>query len=226
MGDTAYTSGDRVGAVEAELIEEDDSYVEEEDFEAQGFADSPARKMALGGAVLLLFAVFGLVIWLLASRNGTTAAGGDRPPGQGVGPQVGAFAPDFELVNVRTNQPLKLSSLRGKPVFINFWGTWCPPCRAEMPEMQRFYDNHKNEIEVVGVSLAPRDWPEQVKTFVDQANYSWVFVHDEDQSVSMQYQAFSIPSSYFIDKDGVVRGVKVGAFLDSAEMERYLDRAR
>ena len=180
----------------------------------------------LGGSVVLLVAIFAVIVFLLSIRSaqqGTQGAGGNgvsaNMAGLDTAPRAGALAPDFSLVDVHTNQPLTLSSLRGKPVFVNFWGTWCPPCRAEMPEMQRLYDKYPGQLEMVGISMGPRDFPEQVKNFVDQYKYPWTFIHDPDYSVATAYQVAAIPSSYFIDKDGVIKAVQVGA-MDLARMER------
>ena len=204
-----------------EEVEEYDDFDEPyEDFEAApGMATSPARKAALGAAVVLLIAVFGTAIWLLGSNTGPQ--GGPAP----VGLNVGNEAPNFELVDVHTNKPVQLASLRGKPVLINFWGTWCPPCRQEMPAMQALYNKHKDEMVMVGVSMGPRDNPDLVKGFVDQANYTWTFIHDGDFGVATRYQAYSIPSSYFIDKEGIIRARHIGA-MDSTQMEGYLARTK
>lgn len=224
MSNAAYTNRSRVRVkVKAQPVEdreEVEPYDIAEDAEVaepQPNALSPGRKMALGGAVLTLFAVFGLITWLLGSRTGDTAPAT-------VGPYVGAVAPDFEFMNVRTKQNVKLSSLRGKAVFINFWGTWCPPCRQEMPEMQRFYDKYKDKIEILGVSMNGRgDDPTVVKVFVDAAKYSWTFGHDLTSSASVDYQVIGIPSSYFLDKAGIIRAVQVGP-MDLAMMEEHLKR--
>ncbi len=140
-------------------------------------------------------------------------------------PRVGAFAPDFELVDVHTNQPLKLSSLRGKPVFMNFWGTWCPPCRAEMPEMQKLHNKYRDQVQIVGVTMGPRDNPANVKEFVDAAKYDWTFIHDPDYNVATTYQVQAISSSYFIDKEGVIRAIQIGA-MGIGQMEAYLQQVR
>jgi thiol-disulfide isomerase/thioredoxin len=139
-------------------------------------------------------------------------------------PAKGAFAPDFEWEE--GGRAMSISSYRGdKPLFVNFWGTWCPPCRAEMPEMEAFYQRHRNEIEIIGVSMAPRDDPPTVFQFVQDAPYSWKFVHDATYDAATRYQVMSVPSSYFIDKNGVVKAVHVGA-MNGQQMESYLLEVR
>lgn len=194
-----------------------------------GAFSSPARAVTMVFSALLLLVVGATVMWLVSTRSpsplaSTGASSGDTS-GLAVGPRTGALAPDFELTDVHTNKPVKLSSLRGKPVFINFWGTWCPPCRAEMPEMQKLYDKYKGQVEIVSVSMGPRDDPTKVQVFVDAASYSWTFVHDPDYSVATTYQVQAIPSSYFIDKNGVIRAVQIGG-MNGGQMEQNLQQAR
>jgi thiol-disulfide isomerase/thioredoxin len=139
-------------------------------------------------------------------------------------PRVGALAPDFELTDVRSSKPLKLSSLRGKPVLVNFWGTWCPPCREEMPALEKIYEKVKGQVEFLGVSMGPRDEPMGVNQFVKLNNYTWTFIHDTDSSVSINYQVTGIPSTFFIDKNGVIRSIHVGGAA-SEDLENGLKKA-
>jgi cytochrome c biogenesis protein CcmG/thiol:disulfide interchange protein DsbE len=138
--------------------------------------------------------------------------------------RVGSLAPDFTLNDVHTNQPVSVRSLLGKPVLINFWGTWCPPCRAEMPEIQDLYARFKGEVQFVGISMGPRDEPAGVMQFIKQYKFTWTFLHDADSSVTTLYQVQGLPSTFFIDKDGVIRAIHVGGS-DSATLESNLQRA-
>ena len=202
-----------------EEVEEIDDPYEAVEVAPTHTAGSRGRTLALGAALVLLLSVFGAAIWLLSTntKQDTTSLA--------VGLNVGNIAPNFELVDVRTNQPVQLASLRGRPVLVNFWGTWCPPCRQEMPAMQGIYNKYKDDMVMVGVSMGPRDSPELVKGFVDQANYTWTFIHDANSNIAQHYQAYSIPSSYFIDKDGVIQARHVGA-MNSEMMEEYLSRTK
>ena len=91
--------------------------------------------------------------------------------------------------------------------------------------MQGLYNKYKDQMVMIGVSMAPRDNPELVKGFVEQSNYTWTFIHDNDFSVATRYQAYSIPSSYFIDKDGIIRARHIGAMTGN-QMEGYLARTQ
>jgi len=179
----------------------------------------------------VLLVVAGSVAWLLGqkAKEGPSGGLGSSPvnPGltaMGEAPKTGSLAPDFTLNDVKTNKPLKLSALRGKPVLVNFWGTWCPPCRAEMPELESLYAKYKGQTEFIGVSMGPRDEPMGVDQFVKLNKYSWTFIHDTDAAVSINYQVQGIPSTFFIDKDGVIRQIHVGG-ADAATLENGLKAA-
>jgi thiol-disulfide isomerase/thioredoxin len=208
--------------------------VDEYDGQSTTVIASPGRAAAIGVSLFLLVAIFAVAVWLLTSRNNTNQTVLSGPQSTLVGvptikgfsetaeqqaPAKGAFAPDFTWEE--GGKELSLSAYRGdKPLFINFWGTWCPPCRAEMPEMEAFYQRHRSEIEIIGVSMVPRDDPPTVFQFVQEAPYSWKFLHDGTYDVATRYQVMSVPSSYFVDKNGVVKAVHVGA-MNGQQMEAY-----
>jgi thiol-disulfide isomerase/thioredoxin/plastocyanin len=116
---------------------------------------------------------------------------------------------DFELEDLGGNLR-KLSSFQGKVVFLNFWATWCGPCRIEMPSMQRLYDKLKNEgLEIVAVDL--QESKKQVKKFMGRYNLSFTVLLDKNGEVGMIYGARSIPMTYLIDRDGYVFAGAIGA---------------
>ncbi len=139
-----------------------------------------------------------------------------------IGVNVGDRAPDFTLTDLDGNQ-LSLSDFRGKVVFINFWATWCPPCRAEMPEIEAVHQQYKTkDVVVIGVDILEAD--DKVRQFVKQGGYSWTFVIDSAGLVSADYNINAIPTSYFIDKEGIIRAVNIGAMTKRA-MEAKLAEA-
>ena len=116
---------------------------------------------------------------------------------------------DFELEDVNGNNK-KLSSYRGKLVFLNFWATWCGPCRYEMPSMQRIYHELKSEgFEIVAINL--REGKKMVKEFLDQYKLIFPVLLDKDGRVGAIYGARSIPTTYLIDRDGSIIGRVIGA---------------
>ncbi|MFC1995688.1 peroxiredoxin family protein [Chloroflexota bacterium] len=129
-------------------------------------------------------------------------------------PEVGYPAPDFTLSDLEGNR-LRLSDLRGKVVFVNFWATWCPPCRVEMPEMEMVYQEYKDkDVVVLGVDiLQPED---EVRQFVQEGGYSWTFVIDTTGEVAESYNIQTMPTSFFIDREGIIRAVNIGRMLSGA----------
>jgi thiol-disulfide isomerase/thioredoxin len=228
-----------------EYAEENDGYYEEEEYynpdeeETQevtvGLFSTPARAITVIGSFVLLVAIMSVVVWIISNkppepRNlpGTVKVPvitNPNPGGEGQAPVKGSFAPDFQWTDPKTGKAMSLSALRGKPVFINFWGTWCPPCRAEMPEMQRLYNQYGGQMEFVGVSMGPRDSASLVESFVNAAGYNWLFVQDDSYDVAIRYQVMAVPSSYFVGPDGIIKAIHVGG-MNGPQMEGYLSQVR
>ncbi|HEX9991220.1 MAG TPA: redoxin domain-containing protein [Chloroflexia bacterium] len=141
------------------------------------------------------------------------------------GARVGALAPDFTLVDALTGESVSLASLKGKPVWINFWATWCPPCRQEMPQMQQFYEKyHAQGLAIVGVNVQESD--SQVQQYVKEGAYTWTFVLDPEGTTTDRYLIGGLPSHFFIDAEGVVQAVHMGGLENmaghKAPVEEYL----
>lgn len=121
------------------------------------------------------------------------------------GLEVGQKALDFELETM-SGKTIKLSDLQGKKVFLNFWATWCPPCKKEMPEMQKFYKKHSDEVEILAVNVDGQEHSlKTVRKFINKYNYTYPIALDKELSVSSEYSAISIPTTYFIGTDGVIQ---------------------
>ncbi|MEO6458563.1 MAG: redoxin domain-containing protein [Chloroflexia bacterium] len=146
-----------------------------------------------------------------------------RPDTIGASPfklRIGAVAPDFDLSNVQTDEQVKLSALRGRPVWINFWATWCPPCKAEMPLIQEKYSKYRDRgLAVIGIDM--REDPAEVRAFTSANNFEWTFVVDSDGQVTNRYFMSGIPMHVFIDADGVIQALYVGD-LQASSMEQFL----
>ena len=131
----------------------------------------------------------------------------------------GKEAIDFTLTDLEGNK-VSLKDYRGKNVYLNFWATWCPPCRSEMPEIEKVYQQYKDKgLVVLAVDLG--EDKDTVKNFIKENNYNFKVLLDSDQSIAEQYNISAIPVSYFIDKDGKIVAKKVGA-LKEEEMQSYL----
>lgn len=127
----------------------------------------------------------------------------------GVEPQQ--LAPSFEL-NTLSGERVSLEDLRGKRIMVNFWATWCPPCKAEMPDMQTVYETYGDEdIVILGVNVTPSEKnPELVSDFVEEYQLTFPILMDEVGEVTYRYEILSYPTSYFIDSDGVIRKKVIG----------------
>ncbi|MEH7336636.1 redoxin domain-containing protein [Neobacillus drentensis] len=120
---------------------------------------------------------------------------------------IGAKAPDFELKTL-TGETVKLSNLKGKKVMLNFWATWCPPCKAEMPEMEQFYKEKDKDLVILAVNIDPQL---EVQKFVDENKITFPILLDAEDKVNETYQILSIPTTYFIDSKGIIQNKFTGA---------------
>src|SRR5690606_9146948 len=120
-----------------------------------------------------------------------------------IGTETGNQAPDFQLKQM-DGSTVSLSDFRGEIVFLNFWATWCPPCRKEMPDLQRFYEDI--DAVVLGVNLTDTEISaHQVQQFLETFQISFPVVMDTAGEVSRLYQIRPIPTTYIIDSEGIIR---------------------
>ena len=158
------------------------------------------------GAVLL---VIGLKSFGSRQRNSQNS---DSPVevkhSEGI-PKVGSLAPDFVLPTPPEGK-MALSEQRGKVVFLNFWATWCPPCRAEMPSMEVLYRKLKGkDFEMMAVSVDRSI--SVVQKFVEKHNLNFPVLHDKKMAVSRMYGVYGYPTTLLIDKTGKVAFKMIGA---------------
>ncbi len=137
------------------------------------------------------------------------------------GAQVGNLAPAFELRDL-DGETVSLSGLRGSPVMLNFWATWCPPCRAEMPYLQEIYDEWTSQgLVLLAINL--RESSSEVRGFMQSNGLSFPVLLDSTGSVGTKYNVSGIPTTFFIDKDGIIQAMRVGGFRSKEEIEGYID---
>ncbi|MFF5995601.1 TlpA disulfide reductase family protein [Lysinibacillus sp. KU-BSD001] len=131
------------------------------------------------------------------------------------------YAKDFTLPNLQ-GEEVNLSDYKGQIVILNFWATWCPPCKEEMPHMQSFYEK-QDDIEIVAVNLTSMDVGlDKVKQFVDAYGLTFPILLDEEDIVGQQYGIITIPTTYIIDREGKVFQEIVGA-VDEQMLEEMID---
>lgn len=129
--------------------------------------------------------------------------------------EVGTAPPDFSLTTL-DGKKVSLASLRGKVVIVDFWASWCAPCKEEMPVLESLYKRFGSKgLVVVGVSVD--NDRKNAKTFIDGMKVSFPIVHDADKSVAGKFKPPRMPTSYVIDKAGKVRFVHAGFRKDDAK---------
>jgi peroxiredoxin len=137
-------------------------------------------------------------------------------------PNVGQKAPDFELQNLN-GQAVSLKDLQGKAVLLNFWATWCGPCRGEMPFLEEIYQEWSDEKFVL-LSVNIGEGSSQVKDFLQSNGLTLPVLLDTRQVVAEQYYITAIPTTFFIDKDGIIQYKVVGSFRDKESIESYINK--
>jgi len=154
-----------------------------------------------------------------AVSDGATPTDGSVP---GYGTQVGDMAVDFQFLDM-DGGPTSLSELRGSPVVVNFWASWCGPCAFEMPHLQGIYDDYTADgLKVLAVNIGEDE--EAVARFMVAGGYSMPVLLDSGGEVARQYSIISLPTTLFIDKDGIIQGKKIGAFIYREQLETELAR--
>ena len=146
--------------------------------------------------------------------------------GCGEGPKVatvGEMAPNFTLVD-RKGKTWTLSELKGQVVFINFWATWCPPCRDEMPSMQKLYATQpKDKFKMLAV--LNKDDPALADIFAAKLGITMPILDDQDNTAGKEYGLTGLPETYIVDKQGVLRKKFIGPeHWGSAKIRHMLSR--
>ncbi|MFZ2361452.1 MAG: TlpA disulfide reductase family protein [Anaerolineae bacterium] len=128
-------------------------------------------------------------------------------------PAIGHPAPQFSLPTL-AGDAFDLADLRGQPVVLNFWASWCGPCRAEMPELQRLHER-LGEAGVVVLGVNQGESPQTAAAFLQALGLDFPVALDQRTGVSQQYLVNSLPTTFFIDRDGVIRSTFIGPMSDA-----------
>jgi thiol-disulfide isomerase/thioredoxin len=178
-------------------------------------ADGDAWRVSLRQLALLLVVGAAIVgaIYLIEGRDADSAGAGqplalDGAP-VGPGPKVGEAAPDFTLPNLR-GEPVGLAAQRGHPVLINFWATWCPPCRAEMPDLDDVArESAGSGLTVLAVNL--QEEPLTIAAYLRTLGVGGVTpLTDTSGALFRQYRISGLPTTVAVGRDGVVREIHIG----------------
>jgi peroxiredoxin len=193
---------------------------------ADSLPEQTGRRNAL--ATLAILAITAVVIIAAAyfsnPRLGEATTGNFTPvtiDGQPIGaaPVVDSPAPDF-IAALTDGSQVRLSDLRGKPVWLTFGASWCQPCRAENPDIMATYTANADKIVVVQVYMGESS--ATVKEYTDRVGITYLTVPDPTEALAAQYRILGIPSHFFIDSAGVLRQMKIGS-LDPVTMQAALD---
>lgn len=175
--------------------------------------NDPRRWWAFVAAVLLAAGA-----WTWLTRD-VQSAGADRV----ASPREGFPAPDFTL-DTLSGDSIALSSLRGKVVVVNLWASWCAPCRAEMPALQRLYDSNRDRgLVVLAVNSTIQDTEAAARAFADEMDLTFTVVLDRDGSVSRRYLLRALPSTFIVDRDGLIRSVVIGGPASDAPLQSKIE---
>ena len=131
-------------------------------------------------------------------------------------------APEFTVMNLK-GEEVSLSDFSGKVIFMNFWATWCGPCKIEMPTMDALYNDLRDEDFVI-LAVNQQEETDIVREFIDREGYSFPVLLDSDGLLSYQYGVRGIPTTYIIGTDGKVLAGKVGTHIYDGELYRSLFR--
>lgn len=167
------------------------------------------KRLVLAGGLLVLAVIL-------------TACGGDgSAASQSQGFEVGKQARDFALKTLDEGQT-SLSDYRGKVVVLNFWATWCPPCRAELPDFEQAHrDRQGDGLVVLGVNT--EEPAAVVRSFVDEIGLTFPILLDETGQVAREYRAAGLPMTLVIDREGLIQVRHVG-YLSAAKLDEYLSK--
>lgn len=166
-----------------------------------GWIADPRRWFGFTAIVVLL----GLA-WIFSSSVPADATTGGLTPS----PRVGFAAPDFTLDLLGGGQ-VTLSGLRGQVVLVNLWASWCPPCREEMPTLQRVYEAHRARgVEILAVNTTFQDTEANAAAFARSFGLTFPIPLDRTGEVSRSYLLRALPTTFFIDRQGVIRQVVIG----------------
>ncbi|MFJ7666992.1 redoxin domain-containing protein [Lysinibacillus sp. NPDC097195] len=142
-----------------------------------------------------------------------------------IGLEKNNLAPDFELQGL-SGELFRLSDYKGKKVFLNFWASWCGPCKVEMPYMENYYKKHKDleNVEIIAVNMTKREINgNKVQGFVDSYGLTYPVLLDSEGEVEKLYKVLSYPTTYLINEDGIIVNGFTGSVNNEEEIKKLID---
>ena len=175
---------------------------------------------------VLLFAVLMVGAYVLYNNlSSQVNVGGlaTQPTSETEGESKANAAPDFTVYDLEGN-PHKLSDFRGKPVILNFWASWCGPCKSEMPDFEDAYQEYGEQIHFLMVNLTDgsKETVESASGYISGQGYTFPVYYDTDMEAAMTYGVYAVPQTYFIDGDGNIVTYAQGA-LPASSLQQGVD---
>jgi peroxiredoxin len=167
---------------------------------------STAPRESVAGWIVAaaLFAIAAVIFVTSLQRNISVPLTGNQVSGRA---RVGSAAPEVDLVSL-DGKRVTFAAYRGKPVWVNFFATWCPPCKEELPEIERRYQRfHARGLVVLGVDQ--QETPKLIRPFIAHFGLRYPVVIDDGQG-AITYDLIALPTSVFIDRGGIVRFIQIG----------------
>jgi len=169
--------------------------------------------------ILYILILIAGAAWIALSANTTDAVTNNTSA-----PQAGFAAPDFAL-KASDGTEYTLSKLKGNAVLVNLWATWCPPCRAEMPAIEKMYQEYKDQgLVVLAVNMTYQDDLLAVVPFTKEFALTFPILLEETGDVASAYQLRSLPSSYFISRAGIIQEVVIGGPMSEALLRTRIEQ--
>lgn len=168
------------------------------------------------GVILILAAGWIVMTSLLFNHHADQTVTLARP---------GFQAPNFQL-NTEDGQSISLIGLRGKPVIVNFWASWCLPCKAEMPVLEKIHRQYGNHVVVLGVNVTAKDHQPSVRQFLKENGITFPVVWDLHDSVAALYRVDALPTTFFIDSHGQITNVIIGGPMPEALLIAEVEKLR
>jgi peroxiredoxin len=159
-----------------------------------------------------------LAALVVSGCGGSAITTGNGTPA--IAPVVGARAPDFTATTL-DGETIILDELRGQPVVLNFWATWCGYCRYQMPFLQAASEEKANEMEFIGINI--RENIDKVRQVIEYEGIDYTIVLDGNGAVANSYNVRPIPATFFLDEQGIIKQIKIGAFMSQSELMAALE---
>jgi cytochrome c biogenesis protein CcmG/thiol:disulfide interchange protein DsbE len=169
-----------------------------------------AKVAAQLGALALVLGLLGLLVWKIVSDQGAEA-------------RVGQPVPHFNLPNLEGSDRVAVSQHVGTPMVINFWATWCGPCRSEAPLLESAWRKYKGRVVFIGVDT--RDFTGDAKSFVKKHELTYPIAYDGPAKLWEPWGLTGLPETFFVDRDGKIVEHRVGEFTEPQELDDAIQKA-